>query len=159
MDSSVHCFLVSRLVNDNDPGAIGKPYGTLGDHTLGIRAVAVGKTAGSSGGRCWTASDDGMVKVKSGRFGRADTKMWSLHPPFELLYTFSFPPSVIPTTISVDPTERYFYVGTTLGNVYHIPLFKRRAALGALAGDAEAVGGGGFGAPPIKAEHGVILHK
>ena len=55
--------MVSRLVDEDDTGAIGKPYGTLHDHTLGIRAVAVGKTAGSSGGRCWTASDDGTVKV------------------------------------------------------------------------------------------------
>jgi WD40 repeat protein len=59
LDSSVHVFMVSHLFNDET----GKPYGTLGDHTLGVRAVVVGKTAGSAGGRCWTASDDGTVKV------------------------------------------------------------------------------------------------
>jgi WD40 repeat protein len=63
LDASVHVYVVSRLVDEDDSGAVGKPYGTLSDHTLGIRAVAVGRTAGSSGGRCWTASDDGTVKV------------------------------------------------------------------------------------------------
>jgi pre-rRNA-processing protein IPI3 len=62
-DASVHVFLVSRLVDEDDAGALGKPYGTLKDHTLGIRNVAIGKTAGSHGGRCWTTSDDGTVKV------------------------------------------------------------------------------------------------
>lgn len=64
-DASVHVFLVSRLVDEDDAGALGKPYGTLKDHTLGIRNVAIGKTAGSHGGRCWTTSDDGTVKVHS----------------------------------------------------------------------------------------------
>lgn len=63
LDSSVHVYLISRLVGEDDAGSIGKPYGTLKDHTLGIRAVAVGKTAGAHGGRCWTASEDGTVKV------------------------------------------------------------------------------------------------
>jgi pre-rRNA-processing protein IPI3 len=49
LDSSVHVFMVSHLFDDET----GKPYGT----------VVVGKTAGSAGGRCWTASDDGTVKV------------------------------------------------------------------------------------------------
>ena len=62
-DASVHVFLVARLVDEDDSGSIGKPYGTLKDHTLGIRNVAVGKTSGSHGGRCWTTSDDGTVKV------------------------------------------------------------------------------------------------
>jgi len=62
-DASVYVFLVSRLVDEDDAGALGKPYGTLKDHTLGIRNVAIGKTAGSHGGRCWTTSDDGTVKV------------------------------------------------------------------------------------------------
>jgi pre-rRNA-processing protein IPI3 len=62
-DASVHVFLVSRLVDEDDAGALGKPYGTLKDHTLGIRNVAIGKTAGSHGGHCWTTSDDGTVKV------------------------------------------------------------------------------------------------
>lgn len=65
IDASVHVYVVSRVVDEEDSGAVGKPYGTLSDHTLGIRAVAVGRTAGSSGGRCWTASDDGTVKVSS----------------------------------------------------------------------------------------------
>lgn len=64
LDASVHVYLVSRLVDDDDPKTMGKPYGTLGDHTLGIRAVAVGHTTSSSGGRCWTASEDGTVKVR-----------------------------------------------------------------------------------------------
>lgn len=63
LDSSVHVYLISRLVAEDDAGLIGKPYGTLRDHTLGIRSVAIGKTAGAHGGRCWTASDDGTVKV------------------------------------------------------------------------------------------------
>ena len=66
-DASVHVFLVSRLVDEDDAGALGKPYGTLKDHTLGIRNVAIGKTAGSHGGRCWTTSDDGTVKVPDSR--------------------------------------------------------------------------------------------
>lgn len=65
-DASVHVFLVARLVDEDDSGSIGKPYGTLKDHTLGIRNVAVGKTSGSHGGRCWTTSDDGTVKVSPG---------------------------------------------------------------------------------------------
>ncbi|KAK4687330.1 pre-rRNA-processing protein IPI3, partial [Tremellales sp. Uapishka_1] len=135
LDASVHVFLVSRLVDEDDTG---RPYGTLGDHTLGIRAVAVGKTAGSSGGRCWTASDDGTVKI------------WSLHPPFNLLCTFAFPPAAIPTTLAVDPSERFFYAGTSQGNVHHVPLFHRRGELGAVA----AVGNG-FGAS-TQVDHGVI---
>jgi pre-rRNA-processing protein IPI3 len=88
----------------------------------------------------------------------ADSQMWSLHPPFDLLATFTFPPSVVPNTISVEPSERFFYVSTTGGDVYHVPLFKRRAELGA-RGDVEAVGGGGQGAPPIKLQGHVISLK
>ena len=84
--------------------------------------------------------------------------MWSLHPPFDLLATFSFPPSVVPSTIAVDPSERFFYVASTGGDVFHIPLFKRRAELGS-RGDLEALGGGGQGAPPIKTEGHVISLK
>ncbi|CAD6575096.1 MAG: Pre-rRNA-processing protein ipi3 [Tremellales sp. Tagirdzhanova-0007] len=147
LDSSIHVFLVSRLVGNEDTGNNGKPYGTLRDHTLSVRAVTVGRTASSSGGRCWTASEDGTVK------------MWSLHPPFELLCTFSFPPSIVPTTIVVDSAERFFYVGSTQGHIYHVELFRRRAELGMMAGEVESIGGGGPGAPPFKAEAGVISHK
>lgn len=63
LDSSVHVYLISRLVAEDDSGPVGKPYGTLKDHTLGIRALVAGKTAGAHGGGCWTASDDGTVKV------------------------------------------------------------------------------------------------
>ena len=84
--------------------------------------------------------------------------MWSLHPPFDLLATFTFPPSVVPNTISVDPSERFFYVATTGGDVYHVPLFKRRAELGS-RGDVEAIGGGGQGAPPIKLSGHVVSLK
>lgn len=85
--------------------------------------------------------------------------MWSLHPPFDLLCTFSFPPSVVPATIAVDPTERSFYVGTTQGNIHHVPLFKRRAEVGAMAGELEAIGGRGPGSAPLKAEQGVVTYK
>lgn len=84
--------------------------------------------------------------------------MWSLHPPFDLLATFSFPPSVVPNTIAVDPSERSFYVASVSGDVYHIPLFRRRAEVGG-RGDIEAVGGGGQGAAPIKTEGQVISLK
>ncbi|RSH95363.1 Pre-rRNA-processing protein ipi3 [Saitozyma podzolica] len=147
LDASVHVYVVSRVVDEEDSGVVGKPYGTLSDHTLGIRAVAVGRTAGSSGGRCWTASDDGTVK------------MWSLYPPFDLLATFSLPPSVTPTSLAVDPSERFFYVGTTQGDIYYVPLFKRREEMGGRLGDVEAVGGEGQGGAPIKAEGSVVSVK
>ncbi|ORY26263.1 WD40-repeat-containing domain protein [Naematelia encephala] len=143
LDASVHVFLVSRLMDEEDPGSSGKPYGSLADHTLAVRAVSVGRTAGSSGGRCWTASDDGTIKV------------WSLRPPFNLLTTFTLPTSLVPSTLSVDPLERFFYVGTTSGEVFHVPLFKRRNQVGDLA----AIGGGGDGSPPIKTEGSVISLK
>ena len=146
LDSSVHVYLVSRLVDPQ--GDVQKPYGMLNDHTLSIRDVVVSKTSGAQGGRCWTASEDGTVKL------------WSLHSPFNLLTTFSFPPGVIPSTITTEPSERYFYVGTAQGEVYHIPLFKKRGELGgATSDDIEAVGGGGQGAPPIKTEGAVITYK
>jgi pre-rRNA-processing protein IPI3 len=58
----------------------------------------------------------------------------------------------------VDPSERFFYVATNGGDVYHVPLFQRRAEMGA-RGDIEAVGGGGQGAPPIKVSGQVINLK
>jgi pre-rRNA-processing protein IPI3 len=85
--------------------------------------------------------------------------MWSLSPPFDLLSTFSFPPSVIPTAITVDPTERFFYAASAQGDVYHVSLFRRRTELGGRRGDLEAVGGGGPGAPAIKTEGNVLSIK
>jgi len=148
LDSSVHVYLVSRLVDPE--GDVQKPYGTLNDHTLSIRDVIVSKTSGAQGGRCWTASEDGTVKI------------WSLHAPFNLLTTFAFPPGVIPSTLAVEASERFFYVGSAQGEVYHVPLFKRRGELGGGVGmndDVEAVGGGGQGAAPIKTEGAVITYK
>lgn len=81
-------------------------------------------------------------------------QMWSLHPPFNLLCTFSFPTSVIPTTSVVDPSERFIYVGSQAGDVYYIPLFRRRQGLG--ESRMEAVGGGEAGAPPVKADGAII---
>lgn len=83
--------------------------------------------------------------------------MWSLHPPFDLLCTFSLPPSAIPGTLAVDPFERFFYVATKQGEVFHVPMFKRRGELGSR--DWEAVGGGGLGAAPMKLEGSVINSK
>lgn len=145
MDSSVHVYLVSRLVDPE--GDVQKPYGTLNDHTLGIRDVSVSKTSSALGGRCLTASDDGTVKL------------WSLSAPFDLLSTFTFPPGVVPCVLALEPSERYFYVGTTGGDVYHVPLFKRRGELGGANSDIEAIGGGGQGAPPTKVEGAVISYK
>ena len=144
LDSSVHVYLVSRLVDPE--GDVQKPYGTLNDHTLGIRNVIVSRTSGSGGGRCWTASEDGTVK------------MWSLHAPFDLLATFNFPSGVVPNTLAVEPAERFFYVGTTGGDVYNVPLFRRREELGE-NNDLEAIGGGGQGAPSSKVEGSVISYK
>lgn len=62
-DAAVHVFLVARLLDDDSSAPYGKPYGSLTDHTLAISSIALGKTAGSSGGRCWTAAEDGTVKV------------------------------------------------------------------------------------------------
>lgn len=101
--------------------------------------------------------------------------MWSLHPPFDLLCTFVLPPTCTPTTLAVDPSERFFYVGTTQGDVYHIPLFRKRTVLGdhhhhhqhpsALESpqdEWEAVGGGAEHASasaPIKTQGAVISLK
>ncbi|WWC73216.1 uncharacterized protein I206_107182 [Kwoniella pini CBS 10737] len=114
LDSSTHIFLVSRLIDPEDPATAGKPYGSLTDHTLAVRGVGLGKMAGSMGGRIWTFSDDGTVK------------MWSLHPPFTLISTFTLPSGSSPNNISIDPMERFFYVSTIQGEVYYIPLFRRK---------------------------------
>ncbi|OXG78983.1 pre-rRNA-processing protein IPI3 [Cryptococcus neoformans Gb118] len=163
LDSSTHIYLVSQLIDPEDPTKAGKPYGTLKDHNLAVRCIGLGRVAGSQGGRLWTASDDGTVK------------MWSLHPPFDLLCTFVLPPTCTPTTLAVDPSERFFYVGTTQGDVYHIPLFRKRTVLGdhhhhhqhpsALESpqdEWEAVGGGAEHASasaPIKTQDAVISLK
>ncbi|OXG80821.1 pre-rRNA-processing protein IPI3 [Cryptococcus neoformans var. grubii Br795] len=163
LDSSTHIYLVSQLIDPEDPTKAGKPYGTLKDHNLAVRCIGLGRVAGSQGGRLWTASDDGTVK------------MWSLHPPFDLLCTFVLPPTCTPTTLAVDPSERFFYVGATQGDVYHIPLFRKRTVLGdhhhhhqhpsALESpqdEWEAVGGGAEHASasaPIKTQGAVISLK
>lgn len=63
-DASVHIFLVSRLIDCDASSPVGKPYGSLSDHTLGVSAVAIGKATVDGSGRCWTASEDGTVKVR-----------------------------------------------------------------------------------------------
>lgn len=151
-DASAHVFLVSRLLDDDSSSPYGKPYGSLGDHTLGITGVALGKTAGINGGRCWTISEDGTVKVSIATVTNANSKMWSLNAPFDLLATFTLPPSVVPTSIVVDATERFLYVGCKKGDVYLIPLYRRKGQMG----QAEAVGGEGAGSPPIKVDSPVI---
>lgn len=91
-----------------------------------------------------------------------DEQIWSLHPPFDLLTTFSLPQSVVPTTLAVDPTERFFYIGTSTGDIYHVPLFRHRAMLGAssgVGGSIEAIGGGGQGSASIKTSPSVISTK
>ncbi|EKD03950.1 ribosomal large subunit assembly and maintenance-related protein [Trichosporon asahii var. asahii CBS 8904] len=40
-DASVHIFLVSRLIDCDASSPVGKPYGSLSDHTLGVSAVAI----------------------------------------------------------------------------------------------------------------------
>jgi pre-rRNA-processing protein IPI3 len=85
--------------------------------------------------------------------------MWSLTPPFDLLATFSLPGGSVPVDVVVEPGERFFYVGTTKGEVYNVPLYRRRGEVGGVAGDVEAVGGGGIGSAPIKMEGCVINHK
>jgi pre-rRNA-processing protein IPI3 len=115
----------------------------LSDHTLPVRAIAISQ----SGKRAWTASEDGTVK------------MWSLTPSFELLATFSFPGGSIPTSVVVDPGERFFYAGTSKGEVFECPLYRRRGEVGEMAAIMEAVGGAGAGGAPIKSEGCVISHK
>lgn len=78
--------------------------------------------------------------------------MWALNPPFDLLATFTLPPGSIPSALAVDPSERFLYVGSTAGNVYHIPLFKRKAQMG----QVEAVGGDGPGSAPVKVDMSCI---
>lgn len=70
-DASVHVFLVSHLVDaESSSSPYSKPFGSLGDHTLAITAVALGRMAGVTGGRCWTASEDGTIKVSNHRIAR-----------------------------------------------------------------------------------------
>lgn len=67
-DAAVHVFMVARLLDDDSSTPYGKPYGSLTDHTLAISSLALGKTTGSSGGRCWTAAEDGTVKVRASMY-------------------------------------------------------------------------------------------
>ena len=78
--------------------------------------------------------------------------MWDLHPPFDLLCTFSLPQGSTPLQVVIDPMERFFYVAgstATGGEVWHVPLFKHKDTLRS-SGEMEAVGGGGVGEPGIK---------
>lgn len=74
--------------------------------------------------------------------------MWSFTAPFDLLTTFSLPLSVVPTAVVADPTERFVYVGSKQGDVYLIPLFKRKAQMG----QVDAVGGEGVGSPAVNVD-------
>lgn len=80
LDSSVHVYLVSQLIDPEDPSKAGKPYGTLKDHNLAVRCVGLGRVAGSEGGRLWTASDDGTVKVCLLFFFLVHHPLTPLHP-------------------------------------------------------------------------------
>jgi pre-rRNA-processing protein IPI3 len=132
-DASVHVFVVAHLLDPDTPGTYSQPYGTLGDHTLAITAVAVGRTANANGGRCWTAAEDGTVKVRPLSNAQSDaSQMWSLSPPFDLLATFSLPSAAKATSLVVDSAERFLYVGSGEGNVYLIPLSSARVLLGEL---------------------------
>lgn len=84
----------------------------------------------------------------------AEEQMWSLHPQFSLLVSFTLPPAATPTALAVDPAERFFYVATRQGGVYHVPLFCRRQGVGLHSDDFEAVGGG-YGA--VKVDRNVIV--
>lgn len=151
-DAAVHIFLVSRLVNCDATTPVGKPYGSLSDHTLGITAVAVGKSTADGNGRCWTASEDGTVKVRTDVKSILTYQMWSLQAPFDLLATFTLPPSVSISSLVVDPAERFVYVASKQGDVYLIPLYSR----GSQTGLIEAVNGHGPAAPPVKIENACI---
>ena len=62
--------------------------------------------------------------------------------------------------MAIDPTERHLYVAgssTDKGEVWHVPLFKRRGGLS--DGDWEAVGGGGIGEPSVKVGPSVHASK
>lgn len=145
-DAAVHVFMVSRLIDSDASISVGKAYGSLSDHTLGINAVAVGKATAESSGRCWTASDDGTVKVSLPRTTPLLTsQMWSLQVPFDLLATFTLPTSVTPSCLAVDPAERFVYVGSKQGHVYLIPLYSQSSQTGQI----EAVSGHGPSAPPV----------
>ncbi|WVO15267.1 hypothetical protein L204_102923 [Cryptococcus depauperatus] len=142
LDSSVQIYLVSRLVDPEDTVEATKPYGVLKDHTLGVRCAALGVLG--IGGRVWTCSDDGTVKL------------WSLTPPFDLLCTFMLPSSTTPTTLAVDPSERFFYVGTIQGQVFHVPLFRKRSTIGETSAVEEWGSAHGVDGVPIKTEGNVI---
>lgn len=78
--------------------------------------------------------------------------MWSLQAPFDLLATFTLPPSVSISSLVVDPAERFVYVASKQGDVYLIPLYNRVSQSGLI----EAVNGHGPAAPPVKIENTCI---
>jgi pre-rRNA-processing protein IPI3 len=64
--------------------------------------------------------------------------------------------------LAIDPTERFFYIGTSTGDIYLVPLFRHRAVLGSNSGGSgglEAVGGGGQGSASIKTSPSIISVK
>lgn len=78
--------------------------------------------------------------------------MWSLEAPFDLLATFTLPPSASISSLVVDPAERFIYVASKQGDVYLIPLYNRVSQTGQI----EAVNGHGPSAPPVKIENACI---
>ncbi|ORX39063.1 WD40-repeat-containing domain protein [Kockovaella imperatae] len=138
LDASSHVFLVSQLVDPSLP--LPKPYGSFSDHTLPVLSVCVSRSSSVAGGRAFTCSEDGTVKL------------WDLYPPFTLLSTFALPAGSTPVQVVVDPMERFFYVAANIesrGQAWHVPLYKHKEDARS-DNNVEAVGGGGFGEPPVK---------
>ncbi|KAJ9100980.1 hypothetical protein QFC19_005376 [Naganishia cerealis] len=117
-DSSTSTWSVSRLVDLSPDMAstIPEPYCTFSDHSLAVRVLHVGKGKGVEC-RVFTGALDGCIKI------------WALNPP-KLLTSFALPQGQIPTSIAVDPLERWFHVGTDAGEIHHVRLFRRRKELG-----------------------------
>lgn len=117
-DSSTSTWSVARLtdLSPDMTSTIPEPYCTFSDHTLAVRVLYVGKGTGVDC-RVFTGGLDGCIKI------------WGLNPP-KLLSSFVLPQGQIPTSIAVDPLERWFHVGTDAGEVHHVRLFRRRKELG-----------------------------
>lgn len=155
-DSSISVYSIHQLVSNELASAIPSPYAVLGDHTLGITDLHVGK---GHGVRCrvWSTSLDGTLK------------QWALDPP-TLLTSFTLPATQVPTCVVVDPLERALHVGTSSGEIHHVRLFRRRREMGraaaaegleeteqavtaagrVLGAGVVAVGGAGLGAESVK---------
>lgn len=141
-DSGVSVWDLGSLVDNSLDSLVPTPYASLSDHTLAITDLVVGRGAFPEC-RVWTSSVDGTVK------------QWSLNPP-TLLTTYNLPPipSQTPTSIAVDPLERFFHVGTTAGEIYHVRMIKRNREMGGAREEVEAVGGGGLGSEGVKIAEG-----